>query len=460
MNRITKAEVDAFLEAHPDINAIDMMIPDAAGVLRGKRLAREGVSKLYKDGVRIPSSTYLMETCGQNSPNIPYGTEDCDPDLACFGAAGTLKPVPWAEGQIGQVIASMEEDDGTPFFGDPRHILERALQPFKDMGLTPVVAIELEFYLLDRKLNKQGMARAAKSDTMGRRQTQAQVYGIEELYEFESLLEEINQACLIQGLPTDTVISEYAPCQYEINLNHVGDALQACDDALMLKRLVKGVARKHGYTATFMAKPFADQSGNGMHIHSSVVDEDGNNFFSDKIDEETGYPMGDNLRYAIGGLKATMAEGMAFFAPNANSYRRFQPGAYAPINTAWGTNNRTVSLRVPHCDKKSVRVEHRPAGADANPYLTMAAVVAGMHYGIANKVHPGPMEKGDAYKNPTSDLPVRWAQALGLFNQGTVLKTYLGEHYCEIYEKIKWGEYDYCSSTITPLDFELYMHSV
>ena len=458
--KLTEQEVDAFFSAHPDATGIDMLIPDLSGVLRGKRIARDGVSKLYKDGVRLPRSSYLLDTTGQNCETLEYGSRDTDPDFPCFGIAGTLQPVPWAEAPAGQVIASMVNEDGSPMFCDPRQVLAKAMSPLTEMGLTPVVALELEFYLLDNRLGRDGIARLAKSESMQRRQTMTQCYGIEELYEYEGFLNDVTAACKAQNIPADTAISEYGPGQYEINLNHVADPMKACDDAVLLKRAIKAIARKHGFCASFMAKPFAELSGCGMHIHASLLDRDGNNFFAGPMDEEIGFPVAESLRHAIGGLKQTMAEGMAIFAPNANSYRRFKAGAYAPVNTAWSANNRTVSLRIPHCDAKSARVEHRPAGADANPYLVMACMLAGLHHGISNRIDPGPMKQGDAYADPSDDLPLRWEKALEVFEEGQVLKTYLGEHYHEVFAANRRFECDNFHEVISALDYEWYMRTV
>ena len=458
--RITAPEIQEFLDKHPEITGIDMLVPDGNGILRGKRIGRESALKLATTGVRLPFSTYLLDSTGQNCATLPYGSSDGDPDHACFGVSGTLNPVPWAELNTAQIIATMEDDAGDPFFGDPRNVLKKAMAPLLEMGLQPVVAVELEFYLLDRKLDRNGMARVARSDITSRRQSMVQCYGIEELYEFESFLTDITEVCNIQNIPADTAVKEYGAGQYEINLHHVADPLKACDDAVLLKRAIKAVARDQGMAASFMAKPFEDQAGCGLHIHVSLLDGKGNNHFAGPMDPETNVPMADTLRHAIGGLSGTMAEGMAIFAPNANSFRRLQIGSYAPINTAWGINNRTVSLRIPHCDEESVRVEHRAAGADANPYLVMAAVLAGIHHGLVNKIDPGRPTTGNAYEQEQADLPLYWQRAIRFFRNGKVLKPYLGEKYHAAFEGMRRFECDEFNKRIQPLDFEWYMRTV
>lgn len=457
---LSKSEVDAFVKANPGLKGVDMLIPDMCGILRGKRIGVDAIGKLHEGGVALPGSTYMLDATGQNCDTIVYGSGDGDPDYSCLGISGTLKSVPWASAPTGQVIASMVTPEGEPFFADPRYILARAAQPLVDMGYTPVTAIELEFYLLDAKLDEQGRPRAAASPTTGQHQTTTQVYGIEELYEFEDFLADVETACQEQNVPADTATAEYGPGQYEINLNHVDDPIRACDDAILLKRIIKGVARKHGLVASFMAKPFAERAGCGMHIHLSLLDQQGNNIFAGPKDAETGLPMAKTLRHAIGGLAETVSDSMAIFAPNANSYRRFQANSYAPINTAWGVDNRTVSLRIPRSDEKAMRVEHRVAGADANPYLTMACVLAGVHHGLTTKSDPGPMERGVAYEKDTSDLPFRWWQALGTFTGSKILPKYLGAHYCETYAAARSFENDAFQAQIPPLDYEWYLRTV
>ncbi|MDW3204054.1 MAG: glutamine synthetase family protein [Alphaproteobacteria bacterium] len=457
---LSKKEVDAFTKANPGLKGVDMLVPDMCGILRGKRIGVEAIDKLHEGGVALPGSTYLLDATGQNCDTIVYGTSDGDPDFSCLGVAGTLKPVPWAHAPTGQVIASMVTGEGEPFFADPRFILARATQPLVDMGYTPVTAIELEFYLMDAKLDPSGIPNTASSPATGRPQTTTQVYGIEELYEFEDFLTDVEDACVAQDVPADTATAEYGPGQYEINLHHVDDPIKACDDAILLKRIIKGVARKHGMIATFMAKPFSERAGCGMHIHLSLLDKDGNNIFAGPMDKEIGLPASKALRHAIGGLAATTADSMAVFAPNANSYRRFQANSYAPINTAWGVDNRTVSLRIPRSDEKGMRVEHRVAGADANPYLTMACVMAGVHHGLTHKSDPGPMETGNAYEKPVTELPLRWWQALQTFGESKVLPKYLGAHYCETYAAARSFENDAFQAQIPPLDYEWYLRTV
>jgi glutamine synthetase len=354
----------------------------------------------------------------------------------------------------------MVDTEGKPHFADPRQILTNVLARFTAMGLTPVVAIEYEFYLIDQKAASKGDIRPARGCETGWRPSTTNVYGLEELYDFEALLDEIQQVCDTQKLPAETFVTEYATGQFEINLHHTNDALKACDQAIQLERCIKSVARKHGVIATFMAKPFAKQAGCGLHIHCSLLDNDGNNVLAGEMDEAIGRPISDMMRNAIGGLLTTMREGMAIFAPNANSYRRLKSGTYAPVRGLWGGDNRTVPLRIPGGSEKAIRVEHRVAGADANPYLVMATVLAGMHYGIVNNVTPPPPVTGDGYAMDTGiELPIRWPVALAAFDESNFLDEYLGEEWCDCFLAARSFEEENHHYAIPQIDYEWYLRT-
>jgi len=455
------SEPEQFLSAHPDIVAIDMLVPDMNGILRGKQLARSYLGKLYdEDGVRLPGSVYLLDSSGQNVNTYDYGTSDGDPDYYCFAVPNLLVPVPWSRRPTAQVLASMYDAEGRPFFADPRHVLARVIERLEDIGLRPVVAIEFEFYLLDGEAAAQGIIRPAASPTSEFRPRQTNVYGLDDLYEFEDLLSDIQVACQVQNLPAETFVSEYAAGQFEVNLHHCSDALLACDQAILLERCIKQMARHHGNVATFMAKPFADQAGSGLHVHVSLLDRNGRNVFGGQWDERLNRPVSETLRHAIGGLIEIMPESMALFAPNANSYRRLRPGTYAPTRANWGGDNRTVSLRLPGETDKDARIEHRVAGADANPYLVTAAVLAGIHHGIVNRCEPPLSVVGDAYTQPAREMPVRWSKALDAFEQGTILRSYIGERYAEAFATARRFECENYHYQIQPLDYEWYLRTV
>lgn len=448
-------EAERFLAENPEVVAVELLIPDLAGVFRGKRMAPEALPKAFREGVRLPGSIFGMDITGDNVDATGLTFDEGEADRICHPVPGTLKPVPWAERPRGQMLMAMYEGDGEPFFADPRHVLARVLERYAKAGLTPDVAVETEFHLFDRQPAPDGAPRFPVSPVTGRRQTAIQVYGIEELREFEPVLQEVAEACAAQGIPAETTISEFAPAQFEINLGHLPDPMRAAEHAVLLKRVVKGVAARHGLEATFMAKPLGGVASSGMHVHFSLLDRDGRNLFDDG--SEAGSRM---LRHAIGGLMATMAEAFALFAPNANSYRRFAPGTYAPTSADWGVNNRTASLRVPPGLPEARRIEHRVAGADANPFLVLAAALAGAFHGIEERIDPGAPVAGNAYAQREPSLPIRWGAALDAFDHARVMPEYLGADFCRVYGLCKKQERARFNARVTPLEYEWYLRTV
>ncbi len=255
--------------------------------------------------------------------------------------------------------------------------------------------------------------------------------------------------CEAQGLPVDAVLQEAGPGQYEINLKHKKDVTEAALDALLLKRAVKAAARAHNMEATFMAKPHHDWSGSGMHIHVSLVDEKGDNLFS-------GDPISPLFRNALGGLRETMPHFMAIWAQSANAYRRYQPRSYVPMAAHWGYNNRTVSLRVLNTSPAATRVEHRIAGADANPYLVLASVLAGIRHGIAKGMDPGPEVTGNAAESPSLECPTHWINALARFETSDVVREAFGPAFQDVYYKLKTSERVAFERIVTSLDHQWY----
>jgi glutamine synthetase len=454
MSERSAREAEEFLAAHPDLASFQVILTDACGVGRGKSVRRSELVPLYGQGRYLPGSILGLDITGADVEEAGLLWEDGDADRLCWPIAGTLVRSPWQAPPAGQLLVSMYELDGTPSPGDPRHALERVLDRFRELGLTPVIAVELEFYLLDRRRGEDGRPRPPASPVSGHRPSQLQAYLLTDLDDQQPFLTDVYEACEAQGLPARTLISEYAPGQLEIVLQHRADALRACDEAIMYKRLVRGVAAKHGMDATFMAKPYADRVGSGMHLHMSLQDAKGHNMFAS--DDARGSSL---LRHAIAGMAATMAECVGIFAPNANSYRRFRRNSYAPTAPSWGVNNRSVSLRVPAGAAETRHVEHRVAGADANPYLAAVALLAGAHHGIVNRLDAGAPITGNGYEQASASLPTNWYAALDRLESSTFLKDYLGRRFMEIYGAIKRAEQDRFYSQVTELDFEWYLRT-
>lgn len=449
-------EAQAFLDLNPDIESVQLVWTDLCGVARGKVLRRDELLPAWRDGRFLPMSAMVLDVTGQDVPETGLVFDEGDRDMLLWPAPGSLTLVPWADAPAAQYIASVRDLDGTPHYADPRNALEGMVQRFtRELGMVPVGAVELEFFLMDRDAALAGAPMAPMSQLNGARARHYQPYHLQDTDDFAPFFEDLYAMCAVQDLPAKTLISEYAPGQMEIVLRHRADVVRACDEAIMLKRLIKNVAEKHGLAATFMAKPYSGWTGSGMHIHVSVADHDGSNLFAAED------PLQNRLlMHAIGGLKAAMAESMLLFAPNANSYRRFRRNSYAPLSASWGVNNRTVSLRVPAGPAQACHIEHRPAGADANPYLVMAAVIAGMHDGILTKCEPGAAVTGNGYQRKVKPLPSNWYEAIAAFRKGTILKDYFGKDFVETYATLKEVEADRFHAEPTVRDFEWYLRTV
>lgn len=445
-------EVRSFMSCTPRPQFVEAFIVDINGLIRGKRLPISALPRLYKKGLSLPTSTAVLDIYGRGAEVTGLLRDTGDADHICKPVPRSLRALPWSKRPGGQLLLEMHTPEGEPFDGDPRVVAAGALQRLRTLGLTPVVATELEFQLFDAELTDNGYPRIpAQCSGSGQR---SQIYGLDELNRLEALFADIDVACEAQGLPMDTVIAEQGEGQYEINLEHVDDALLAADHALLLKRTVKSCAQRHGLIASFMAKPFGDASGNGMHVHVSLQGEQGNNVFNAE-----GQPS-ELLMQAVAGLLDTMADATAIFAPYANSYRRFQPGSHAPMAATWGIDNRTTALRLPLAEPNAVRIEHRVAGADVNPYLVLAVILGGIEYGIRNRLTPPPETHGNAYAQDASMLPDAWGAALSCFEKSSFIADCLGTRYQSWYAACKRQEREQLRRVVPTSEYELYLQTV
>jgi len=448
-----RSEAEAFLDAHPRVQHVDALFVDINGIMRGKRYPRAEVPHLFEKGMLMPYSAMVVDVTGNTSDAGGVGFSDGDPDGTMFPVPGTLAPVPWAHEPTAQCIVSFNDSNGGKEFLEPRNILERVDERLRADGLNAVCALELEFYLIDTQRTPDGRPQAPISPATGEREISTQVYGMEELEDYSAVLSDIEKTCHAQGVPAYTASAEYAAGQFEVNLKHSSPAVVAADHAALLCRVVRNVALEHGFRATFMAKPFLDQAGNGLHIHTSVLDNEGNNLFSDGDDPLTNAM----LRHAVGGMQAALFESMAVFAPCINGYRRYQPNIYVPMGKTWGLNNRSLAFRVPLGDNGSRRIEHRVAGADANPYLALAAVLAGLHHGIVNKLDPGEANTGNAGAEPDPGFPRTIEEGLVAFKDGEILRDYFGDMYADIYHLTKVAEVTGFRDYISKREYDWYL---
>ncbi len=427
-------EVSQYLERHPQTLHVDVLLTDLNGSFRGKRISVSALRKLEK-GCYFPASVFAMDILGNVVEEAGLGQELGEPDRICVPVPGTLTPSASDPEHTGQLLLTMLDEDGTPFNVEPRNVLNHIWQTLRQRGLFPVVAVELEFYLLDRQRDAEGYIQPPCTPGTQERSMHTQVYSVDNLDHFADVLSDIDRLARIQGLPADGAVAESSPGQFEINLHHSENILRACDHALMLKRLVRLVAENHDMDATFMAKPYDEYAGSGMHIHLSVLDDNGKNLFADANGEDSAL-----MKRALAGMIALMPASMAVLAPNVNAFRRFQPGMYVPTQASWGHNNRTVALRVPCSGTADHRVEYRVAGADANPYLVVAAVLAGMLYGLDNDLPLPEPVTGNGLEQEGIPLPIRQSDALYDFNDQPALKKILGERFSQVYHTCKSDE--------------------
>lgn len=446
-------ELSRFIDDHPDTTHLDVLIVDLCGNAIGKRLPADAMAAVFAKGTPVCGAMQLVDVMGNTGDPMGYGFSDGDPDAFAVPIPATLAEIPWLPGHKSQVLCEfLSSSDGKPFWYEPRQVLKKVFRRLAELKLTPRLAVELEFYLLDAKSDDGGLPQPAASPLTGRAEISGKVLSLDKLDEYESVLGAIETACHRQGIPTTSMISEYGAGQFEVNLQHQDDPMLAADHAALLRRAVIGVSRSLGYNASFMSKPFAEQSGNGMHIHVSLVDADGSNVFD--AERSDGDAM---LARAVAGLQATMGEAMAIFAPNLNVYRRFKPDEFVPVTTDWGENNRSVAFRIPPSDSANRRIEHRVSGAEANPYLVIAAVLAGLHHGISNRLDPGRMHTGNAGAEVDRGLPLNLPGALDAIRNARVLEDYFGSEYLQIYAEVKQAEFDAFMGDIFQREYDWYL---
>lgn len=437
-----------FLEKHPEIESVDLLVSDLNGVMRGKWAPAEAIKKVDYPGVNLPMSIFGFDIWGREVEETGLHIDSGDLDGYCVAIEGRISPVRWANRPTAQVLMTMLDDKRKPFFADPRNALQKVVNRFTKLGLTPVTAFELEFYLVDPAAFKQ-TGRIARGIDENAPDPQ-NMYSLAELTGQADLFADIRAAALEQGLPIDTIIKEAAPGQFEVNLQHRADPMAAADDAVLLRRLISECAIKYGLRATFMAKPFLGWPGNGMHVHASLLDRNGDNIFSiDGGDEQ--------LESAIAGLLETMRDSLLFFVPGFNGYRRLQPGSYAPTRIAWGRNNRSVAVRVPASERSANRLEHRLSGADANPYFVLAAVLGGMLKGLEENLTPPKPVVGNAYSKSLPILSDDMDDAIADFEQSAFIRKLIGKDLQRIFAEVKKVELAAFDNEITPLERSTYL---
>lgn len=447
-------EAKAFLTTYPDIQAIDIVMTDCHGIGRGKIIRRHELESLYTSGRGMPSSLFGQDIAGDDVDDTGLVLIDGGGDKRCWPLPGTLGMLPHTG--RGQVLLSMYEDDGAPFDAEPRTALLRQTERANKAGYTPMGAFELEFYLIDRERDANGKFQPARYTLTKRRPLNRNTMSVDELDEMSPLFDTIYEGASHLGLTLESLISEYAAGQYELTIRY-RDLLCATDDVIIAKRLIRSCARRFGVEACFMAKPFGQDSGSGMHLHLSFADTQGTNLYGDLPNGE----LNPLMLQSIAGVRETIGETMLILAPYMNSWRRFASVIYSPASDAWGIENRTVAVRVPATPGQARHFEQRVAGVDANPYLVAAVTLAAALDGVADKKDPGPPVEGDASgAGADGRLPRSWLDAIDRLEGSSFVKGALGERLHQAFVAVKRAEWERLAQEVTEVEWDLYGFTV
>jgi glutamine synthetase len=432
------------------IDEVECLVPDINGIARGKILpAAKFIKSLQDESLRLPESIFIQTVTGEYSENADYEdiASDQDPDMYLRPDPDTIRIVPWYTEPTAQVICDAFDGDGKPVEVSARHVLRKVLALYAARGWKPVVAPELEFFLVQVNTDPD-LPLLPPVGRSGRTETGRPSYGIDATNEFDPIFEDVYDFCEAQEIDIDTLTHEAGAAQMEINFNH-GDALVLADQAFLFKRTVRQAAMRHNIYATFMAKPLANQPGSSMHIHQSLLEAStGRNLFADTLGRDS--PL---FRSHVAGLQRFLPQVMPLLAPNVNSFRRLRPYSDAPINVQWGVDNRSVGLRVPISDGPARRIENRLAGADANPYLAIAASLACGYLGMIERMKPTKQIEGSAYRLPHT-LPRTLYEALNLFNSAKKMRGILGDRFMRAMTLVKQSELEAYQGVISSWERE------
>ena len=429
-----------------NIQDVEAFVPDMAGSARGKVVPAD---KFGTARMKMPEAIFAQTISGDyvtNKQNVE------DRDMILTPDAKTLRPVPWASDPAASVFLDCYRSDGKPVTTSPRGVLRSVLGKFESQGWVPVVAPEVEFYLLSAHSDPNVEAEPPEG-RLGWTEGARQPYSIDTMNDFDPFINGLYKYCEAQGIRIDTLSQEMGPAQFEINFLH-GNAIDLADQVFLFKRTVREVAIEHEMHATFLAKPMAEEAGSALHIHQSIVDKKGKNIFSRDDGKAS-----DNFYGYLGGLQTYMPQAMLIFAPYVNSYRRFLNPWASPVNLAWAIDNRTVGLRVPDAEPDSRRVENRLAGSDVNPYLAIAATLACGYLGMVEGLKPSEPTDGSAYGEDFS-LHRHIFAAIEALRGSEAMRSMLGDDFVELYCAVKDDEYREFQEIITPWEREILMFNV
>jgi glutamine synthetase len=441
INKIPQAAQD-YLESNR-LDEVECVIADLPGIARGKAVP---ASKWEKQAhFHLPNSIFFQTITGDwGEAAGPDGF--LEPDMILKPDLSTATAAPWAVDGTLQVIHDAFDQKGRPVAFSPRNVLRRVISLYEAEGWTPIVAPEMEFYLVARNIDPAKSIEPMMGRT-GRPAAGRQAYSMSAVDDYGQVIDDIYEYAEIQGFEIDGIAQEGGAGQLEINLRH-GNPLKLADEVFYFKRLIREAALKHDCFATFMAKPIAGEPGSAMHIHHSVIDNKGRNIFTGPGGGET-----DAFFHFIGGLQEHMPSAIALIAPYVNSYRRYVEGEAAPVNLEWGRDNRTTGIRIPISDPSARRIENRLPGMDCNPYLCIAASLACGYLGLKNEIRPDKRWRGEA-SDSEAEIAGSLAEALELFDAATELHEVLGPDFARVYSIVKHTEHTEFLQVISPWERE------
>ncbi|MGR3661660.1 MAG: glutamine synthetase family protein [Paracoccaceae bacterium] len=425
------------------LDEVECVVADLAGIARGKAMPASKFTKQSR--FYLPNSIFLQTINGEWA--TPEGEQYTEPDMVLTPDYSTATAAPWTGDWTLQVIHDIGDQDGNPMPIAPRNVLRRVVELYRAEGWEPIVAPEMEFFLVARNTDPNQPVEPPVGRS-GRRAAARQAYSMSAVDEYGPVIDDIYDFAEAQGLEIDGILQEGGAGQIEINLRH-GDSVRLADEVFFFKRLIREAAMRHDCYATFMAKPIQDEPGSAMHIHHSVVDiKTGQNIFSNADGSET-----EAFMHFIAGLQNNIASAVAILAPYVNSYRRYVRDHAAPINLEWARDNRTTGLRVPISGPEARRIENRLPGMDVNPYLGIAASLACGFLGLEAQKMPREEFIGDAYANDT-EIPNNLGDALELFAANKALQQALGPEFCKVYTAVKESENQAFLQVISPWERE------
>ena len=438
-------QISSWLKEH-SIEDVEAFVPDMAGAARGKVLPAD---KMGSGELKLPEGIFAQTVSGDyvdNKDNVE------DRDMLLRPDPATLRPVPWATDPTASVFLDCTHRDGSPVETSPRHVLRKVLDLYKAKGWTPVVAPEVEFYLLNPHSDANEEVEPPEG-RLGWTETSKQPYSIDSMNDFDPFINEVYAYCEVQDIRIDTISQEMGPAQFELNFLH-GDAVDLADQVFLFKRTVREAAIAHNMHATFLARPMSEEAGSALHIHQSIIDGNGENIFSDADGS-----VSELFLSYIAGLQKYMPEALLVFAPYANSYRRFLSYWASPVNLAWAVDNRTVGLRVPDSAPDARRVENRLAGSDVNPYLVLAGTLACGYLGMVEGLKPTDSIEGSAYDLPFS-LHRFLYESIDAFRDSDAMRKTLGDKFVNLYSDLKLKECHEFQEIVTPWEREVLMFNV